>query len=162
MTRKNKRAMNVYAAIVITSLAASGCQGSGAASNSDPASREAASAAASIEPIKATEGVQQTTMVEERDDECSPGQRIDPATLAASWPARVGKRVRFKSRVELSVDVMDAVVTAAGHRFVVIAGPDQLWEGEMERIFTVMGSTTVALRGRTTLPQLLLEAKCKR
>jgi hypothetical protein len=93
-------------------------------------------------------------------DECSPGQPISPATLSASWPTRIGARVRFKGHVEMALDVMDAVVAAAGHRFIVVAGPDQLWEGEKERMFTVMGSKTVSLGGRTTLPQLLLESEC--
>ena len=158
MMRKNTRPMNGYAALVVPLLAVVGCQGSGTAR----ASLEAASATASNEPIKATEEVQQTATVEDSDDECSPGQRIDPATLASSWPAHIGTHVRFKSRVELSVDVMDAVVSAAGHRFVVIVEPDQLWEGEVEKRFTVMGSKTVSLGGRTTLPQLLLEQECKR
>ena len=158
MTRNN----NGYAALVVPLLAVAGCQGSGTANSSEPASLEAASATASNELITAPEEVQQTAPVEDSGDECSPGQRIDPAMLASSWPKRFGERVRFKSRVELSVDVMDAIVSAAGHRFVVIVEPDQLWEGEMEKRFTVMGSKTVSLGGRTTLPQLLLEEDCKR
>ena len=159
MMRKNTRAMNGYAALVVPLLAAAGCQRSVAVNSSELASGQAASADTSFEPIKATE-VQRT--VEYRGDDCSPGQRIEPATLTSSWPARIGTHVRFKSRVELSVDVMDAVVSGAGHRFVVIVEPDQLWEGEMEKRFTVMGSKTVSLGGRTTLPQLLLEQDCKR
>lgn len=70
----------------------------------------------------------------------------------------MGERVRMSARVERSLDLMTALVTAKGARFVVVLGPDQIWEGERVRVFRVMGSTQAALGGRVTLPQLLLEA----
>ncbi len=64
----------------------------------------------------------------------------------------------MSARIERSIDLMTALVTAKGARFVVVLGPDQIWDGERERTFRVMGSAQVALGGRVTVPQLLLES----
>jgi hypothetical protein len=154
--------MSPYRTTIVLVLAAVACQRGGTSTSTE--STETATPAV-IAPIMRTASAisdveSAASIPSPPADESTPGQRIAPATLAASWPARIGKRVRFKSRVEVAIDVMDAVVTAAGHRFVVVVSPDQLWEGEKERTFTVMGSKTVALWGRTTLPQLLLEEEC--
>ena len=46
----------------------------------------------------------------------------------------------------MALDVMTAIAMAAGHRFAVVADPDQLWQGDRQRTYTVMGSTTVPWR----------------
>ncbi len=89
---------------------------------------------------------------------CAPPQLVDAQRLAATWPQRLGERVSMSARIERSIDLMTALVTSKGARFVVVLGPDQIWDGERVRVFRVMGSTQVALGGRVTLPQLLLEA----
>jgi hypothetical protein len=88
---------------------------------------------------------------------CARPPLVDAQRLTATWPQRMGERVRMSARVERSIDLMTALVTAKGARFVVVLGPDQSWDGEREHVFRVMGSTDVALGGRVTLPQLLLE-----
>lgn len=93
----------------------------------------------------------------EDEEACAPATRVDPGVLAATWPKRLGERVRFKARVERALDMTDYLVTARGHRFVVMMGPDQGWEGSAERVFNVLGSTRAALQGRVTLPHLVLE-----
>lgn len=150
---------------VVLVLAAVACQRGGGSTNSELSTTTAAPATVASAPptlpTSSTSGVTRSGATPESPpDECMPGQRVAPPTLAASWPARIGTRVRFRSHVDVAVDVMTAVVVASGHRFVVVASPDQLWQGDKERTFTVMGSKTVSLGGRTTLPQLLLEAEC--
>ena len=88
---------------------------------------------------------------------CAPPPLVDAQRLTATWPQRIGERVRLSARVERSIDLMTALVTSKGARFVVVLGPDQIWDGERVLVFRVMGSTQVALGGRVTLPQLLLE-----
>jgi hypothetical protein len=154
--------MNLHIVVVLV-LAATACRGgdrsapSGISPGTAPSTSSAVSppSVATVQPAPAT-----TETATPVADECSRGQPIAPGTLAVTWPARVGTRVRFKSHVEVALDVMDVVVVGAGRRFVVVAGPDQLWQGDKERTFTVMGSKAVSLGGRTTLPQLLLEPEC--
>ncbi len=149
--------------MLVLALAATACRGEG---RSGPSGTSTASAPSESSPTPAPSVAESRPAASTSDtvtptaDECSRGQPIAPTTLAATWPARIGTRVRFKSHVEVALDVMDAVVVGAGRRFVVIAGPDQLWQGDKERTFTVMGSKAVSLGGRTTLPQLLLESEC--
>lgn len=88
---------------------------------------------------------------------CEPAAKIDPGTLSATWPQRIGQRVRLTARVERALDFTDYLVTAKRHRFVVMMAPDQSWEHSAERTFSVLGSTTAALRGRVSLPHLVLE-----
>jgi len=94
-------------------------------------------------------------------DACAPASRVDPSALAATWPARVGQRVRFASKIERALDYMDVLLLAAGQRFVAMVAPGQLWEGMAEHTYTVLGSKTVAIAGRTTLPELLFDDACK-
>jgi hypothetical protein len=155
--------MSAYLVTMVLALAAVACERGGISISPESSTETASSPTVAPAPISPT--TSSTSDVSEAapgstGDECTPGQQIAPATLAASWPARLGTRVRLKSRIEVSVDMMDAVVTAAGHRFVVVAGPDQLWQADKDRTFTVMGSRTVSLGGLTTLPQLLLEPEC--
>jgi hypothetical protein len=155
--------MSRYRNMIVLALATAACQRGGGTTNPEPSGTTATPMATALSVPRSSppEAVPEVAPVPSpASDECAPAERIAPATLAASWPARIGSRVRFKGRVEVAVDVMDAVVTAAGHRFLVVAGPDQLWEGDKERTFSVMGSKTVSLGGRTTLPQLLLEPEC--
>lgn len=93
----------------------------------------------------------------EVDDGCEPATQVDPRLLTATWPQRLGQRVRFTARIERALDITNYLVTARGHRFVVMMGPDQGWEGSAERVFSVLGSTNAALQGRVTLPHLVLE-----
>ena len=149
--------------VVVLVLAGAACQRGAISSNPEPSSHTApAEPIAPVLPMTSSSDrvADSASSLASPADECTPGQRIAPAALAASWPSRIGTRVRFRSRIEVAIDVMDAVATAAGHRFVVLASPYKLWEGEKERTFTVMGSKTVSLGGRTTLPQLLLEEEC--
>ena len=94
-------------------------------------------------------------------DACAPASRVAPSTLAATWPARVGQRVRLAAKIERALDYTDVLLLAAGQRFVAMIAPDQLWEGTAEHTYTVLGSKTVALAGRTTLPELLFDDACK-
>jgi hypothetical protein len=148
---------------LVLAVAATACPGEGRSAPSGTSAGSAPSesspvptaSVAEVQPAAAT-----SDTVAPSADECSRGQPIATATLAATWPARIGTRVRFKSHIEAALDVMDVVVVGGGRRFVVVAGPDQLWQGDKGRTFTVMGSKSVSLGGRTTLPQLLLEPEC--
>ncbi len=91
-------------------------------------------------------------------DACAPAPRIAPKELVATWTKRIGQRVRVTARVERTIDFTEAVVVAGGERFAVMLGPDQLWSGEAERPFTVMGWQAVKLGGSVTLPELVLES----
>jgi hypothetical protein len=155
--------MNVRFAFVVLALAAVACRsedhGRHSAPSSDsrrPESSAPAETAASAPPPVGTSAPDPVAAPQP----CSPGEPIAPAALSASWPTRIGSHVRFKGHVESALDVMTVIVIAARHRFVVVASPDQLWEGDKERTYTVMGSKTVSLRGGTTLPLLLLEPEC--
>jgi hypothetical protein len=88
---------------------------------------------------------------------CTPAPSVEPVALSASWPQRLGARVRFVGHIERSLDLLTALVVAKGERFVVVLDPEQAWTGDRERVYRVMGSAAVALGGRTSLPQLLLE-----
>ena len=143
--------------MLVLVLGAAACRGEGRSAPSEsfsetPAVLSAASAATAAPEV--------ADVPEVPAEACSLGQPLSPATLAASWPTRIGSRVRFKGRVDVAIDVMTAVVVAGGHRFAVVASPDQLWQGDKERSYTVMGSKAVALGGRTALAHLLLEPEC--
>jgi hypothetical protein len=150
--------------MLVLALAATACRGEGRSTPSESTAQTIPAAAAANPPptraLAASAAVTSSASDPSPADECSPGQPISPATLSAAWPTRLGSRVRFKGHVDVSVDVMTAIVIASGHRFVVVASPDQLWQGDRDRSYTVMGSQTVSLLGRTTLPQLLLEPEC--
>jgi hypothetical protein len=90
-------------------------------------------------------------------NDCPAAIRVDPRVLTAEWPKRIGQRVRFTSRVERSVGLLDVVLIARGARFAAILPPDQLWQGEQEHAFIVSGSASLNLRGPVTLPQLVLD-----
>jgi hypothetical protein len=146
---------------LVLALAAIACRGEGRSAPSESTATAVPAAASSTSTVSAPEAdTRSGPDSPPAAADCSPGQPISPATLSATWPARIGSRVRFKGHIETALDVMDAVATAGGHRFTVVAGPDQLWQGDKDRTYTVMGSKTVALGGRTTLPQLLLEPEC--
>ena len=94
---------------------------------------------------------------------CPPAPRVSPDALAATWPSRLGQRVRMTGRVERSIDVVHAIVRAGHQRFAVMLSPDRTWAGDREQTFTVMGSSTVFVSGGPqTLPELLLSdpAEC--
>lgn len=88
---------------------------------------------------------------------CAQVVTLDGPTLHATWPQRLGQRVRLRARVERALDLTTALVTAGGRSFVVLVGPDRLWQGERLQVFSVMGSTVAPLGGKVALPQLLLD-----
>jgi len=151
-----------HQAALVLGLAVSCQRGAGSTSNEQPAATTAQAPAPSVVATQQAVTPASSVIAPAADpiEACVPAQRIAPATLAATWPARLGQRVRMKGHVELSVDLMTAVIRAGGQRFAVVVGPDRLWEGDQERTFTVMGSTTVAMGGKVTMPQLLLEDEC--
>jgi hypothetical protein len=110
--------------------------------------------------VSSVEPTSPTASAEPAVEPCTAGQRVAPDVLAISWPQRIGQRVRLRSNIERSLDLLEAVVAAGGKRFVVVLGPDQLWSGDQEHTFTVMGAKAVALHGTVTLPQLLLDEEC--
>ena len=93
----------------------------------------------------------------EHEASCPPAVDVKPAALFTGWPTLVGHRVRFAGRVERVVDFTDAVIVAPGGRFVVTASPDRLWSGVEAHSFTVLGSASVGVHGRTVLPSLVLD-----
>jgi hypothetical protein len=92
-------------------------------------------------------------------DARAPAPSVAPATLSATWPQRIGQRVCFTSHVERALDLTQALIAARGEHFVVLLSPDQLWQGDGEQTFAVMGSKSVALHGHVTLPELVLETQ---
>lgn len=93
----------------------------------------------------------------EHETGCPPAVDVKPAALFTGWPALVGHRVRFAGRVERVIDFTDVVIVAPGGRFVVTASPDRLWSGVEAHSFTVLGSASVGVHGRTVLPALVLD-----
>jgi hypothetical protein len=90
---------------------------------------------------------------------CARAPKVSPEELAASWPSRLGQRVRMKARIEQAVDLTHAIVRAGSKHFSVLLTPDQSFAGEQERTFTVFGSTTVLIPGGPqTVVELMLEA----
>ncbi len=138
---------------LVLALAAIACQGGGRSAQPEPSHEEEPS------PPAPTVGVPPSDP-EPAAEACTPGQPISPSVLAASWPSRLGARVSFRGHVDVALDMMTAIEIAGGHRFVVVASADRLWQGDIDRTYAVMGSRTVSLYGRTTLPQLLLEPEC--
>ncbi len=89
---------------------------------------------------------------------CSPPLRIAPRTLAVSWPSYVGRRVAIAGcRAVRRVDFVRTVIVADGAKFVVSGPPDLVPCAGRSSTFTVIGSSSVPLAGRTVLPELLLD-----
>lgn len=89
---------------------------------------------------------------------CAAIPAVKPDELAATWPKRLGQKVRLRARIERAVDLTQSVVRAGRQRFVVMLGPSDSWSGEAERVFTVMGSATAWIAGGPqVVAQLLLE-----
>lgn len=74
-----------------------------------------------------------------------------------SWPSYLGRRVSLSCRAVRRVDVVRTIVVAEGARFVTVGPPDVTPCGVTTSTFTVIGSTSVSISGRTVLPELLLE-----
>ncbi len=82
--------------------------------------------------------------------------------LARTWPSRLGKKVRLRSRVERATDLLHVVVRAGKEPFSVMLSPGAAWTGESVRTFTVMGSTTAWLPGGPLkVAELLLDEPSK-
>ena len=64
----------------------------------------------------------------------------------------------MRVRVVRALSFTDFLVTAEGERFVVTASPDTKFDREM--VFSVIGSVTVPLGGRTALPELVVDDGC--
>ena len=92
--------------------------------------------------------------------DCPP--TVTGADLARRYPTMIGEEVRLNAAIERAVDITTALVVADGKRFAVLLIPDSTWEGQALKTFAVMGSTTVALAGSTSLPHLMLvtEPRC--
>lgn len=88
---------------------------------------------------------------------CPPPLRIAPRALAVSWPSYVGRRVSFACRAVRRIDFVRTVVVAEGARFVVTGPPDLVPCGHRSSTFTVIGSSSAPLAGRTVLPELLVD-----
>lgn len=87
-----------------------------------------------------------------------PSARVPPRTLAVSWPNYLGKRVAITCRPIRRIDFTRTLIMAGGNaRFIVTGPPDVTPCGATTSMFTVMGSTTLPISGRTVLPELLLE-----
>lgn len=88
---------------------------------------------------------------------CPPPLRIAPRTLAVSWPSYVGRRVSFACRAVRRADFVRTLVVADGAKFVVSGPPNLVPCAGRSSTFTVIGSSSVPLAGRTALPELLLD-----
>lgn len=86
---------------------------------------------------------------------CPPPLRIAPRALAVSWPSYVGRRVSFACRAVRRIDFVRTVIVADGAKFVVSGPPDLVPCGSRSSTFTVIGSSSVPIAGRTVLPELL-------
>jgi hypothetical protein len=84
---------------------------------------------------------------------------VPPRTLASGWPGLVGKRVRLRVLPVRAIDFTTWLVTAGGQRFVVNAAPDTAWG--VAHVFMVAGSAIAPVRGRTSLPELVLDDDCE-
>lgn len=149
-----------YIGIATLLILLGACDGSAAAGPS--------SASRTVEP---TEGVPSTTRASEVPPDamttpppsepsapaCPPPLRIAPKTLAVSWSSYVGRRVSFACRAVRRIDFVRTVVVAEGAKFVVSGPPDLVPCGGRSSTFTVIGSSSVPIAGRTVLPELLLD-----
>ncbi len=86
-----------------------------------------------------------------------PALRVAPRTLAVSWQAYLGRHVSLACRPVRRIDFVRTLVVADGARFVVMGPPELVPCAATTSMFTVVGSTSVAISGRTVLPELLLE-----
>jgi hypothetical protein len=94
---------------------------------------------------------------EPRKPERAPAVRVAPKTLAVSWSAYLGRRIQLRCRPVRRIDFVRTLITAGGERFVVPGSPDVTPCSATTSTFTVIGSASVAIAGRTMLPELLLE-----
>ena len=134
-------------------LAMTGCNEAAPTVRSEPSSTPASStitpAPSPITPSRAPSPVQGAG--------CRPADDVKPAALFTGWPALVGHRVRFAGRIERVVDITEFVITAGGRDFIVNGLPDRPWSGAESHSFTVLGSSSVGVHGRTVMPLLLLD-----
>lgn len=86
-----------------------------------------------------------------------PAVRVAPRTLAVSWQSYLGQRIQLRCRPVRRVDFMRTLIVADGLRFVIVGSPEVTPCGATTSTFTVVGSASVAIAGRTVLPELLLD-----
>lgn len=86
-----------------------------------------------------------------------PPLRVAPRTLATSWQSYLGRRVWISCRSVRRIDFVRTLVVAEGVRFIVTGPTDVTPCSATASTFTVMGSTSASLGGRTVLPELLLD-----
>lgn len=93
--------------------------------------------------------------------ECPPAVRLSPRVLSAEWPARLGQRVRLSCRVLRAVGPTEYLVESGGLHFLILADPASKPCTASTSTFVVTGSGRIADRGRTSLPELVVDT-CKR
>ncbi len=126
--------------------------------NQQPPPRSAPSEAHS-KPATLPSASQTRGSASARPSRCEPVPLISAARVASSWPSMIGKRIAIEGvRIETGIDYTEAIASAGGVRFAVLLSPDQVWTASARKTFTIMGSAQVALHGRTTMPELLLES----
>jgi len=109
-------------------------------------------------PSAAVSSPPPTPAAPEPDDRpCAHPKAISPSKLAATWPSKIGQCVRLSTRIVRSIDVTRALVQGEGAAFIVWMSPGAAWVGLTANTFVVMGSASVPLHGRTTLPELMLQ-----
>jgi hypothetical protein len=90
--------------------------------------------------------------------ECPKPVVVPPRVLASGWPGLLGKRVRLRVAPVRAIDFTTWLVVAGGQRFIVDAAPDTNWN--VAHVFVVAGSTIVPVRGRVSLPELIVSDDC--
>lgn len=125
------------------------------------ASRALEPPAAALPDSRASEIPPSTTTappaLEPPGPERSPPLRMVPRTLALSWQSYLGRRVWISCRSVRRIDFVRTLIVAEGVRFIVTGPADVTPCSVTTSTFTVMGSTSASLGGRTVLPELLLE-----
>lgn len=146
--------------LVLLLVSAAACDGGGSA-GPPPASRSPkplgpvhpAPSGRKIPPSATTT----PSVAEPPTPEHPPAVRVAPRTLSASWSGYVGRRVSFQCRPIRRIDFTRTLIVANGERFVTVGPPDATPCSARTSTFTVLGSTSVPIAGRTVLPELLLE-----
>lgn len=148
------------AVISLVLVSAAACDGAGSAGPPSASRVLAPPTVASPNPMPSEVPSSATTTLPSSSPpgpERPPPLPVSPRTLAASWQSYVGQRVTLACRPVRRLDFVRTLVAADGARFVITGTPDVSPCSARTSTFTVMGSTSVPLGGRTVLPELLLE-----
>lgn len=98
---------------------------------------------------------------EPREPERPPPLRVASRTLATSWQSYLGQRGQLRCWPVHRIDFTRTLVVADRAGFVVVGSPTLTPCSARSPSFTVIGSTSARLGGRTVLPELLLEEDAK-